>query len=271
MEKIERRVKYLMIKKNRKPVILISNDDGIDADGIRALTKEIKKFAEVYVIAPNTQMSAVGHSITMSSPIRYTRHLIEKDFYGYAVDGTPADAVKLGVRTILKDKKIDLCLSGINQGSNTAINIIYSGTVSAATEGTILGIPSIAISLTSYVYKDFSVPAKFAARLAKTVLQNGLPQGTLLNVNVPAVPRNKIKGISVTRKGKSYWNDWYESRLDPNKREYFWLTGKMLKLDKTIDFDQKAVDENYISVTPIHYDLTDYKMFEEMKNWKIDF
>jgi 5'-nucleotidase len=260
-----------MIKKIKKPVILISNDDGIDADGIKALAKEIKRFAEIYVIAPNTQMSAVGHSITMSSPIRYTKHLIEKDFYGFAVEGTPADAVKLGVRTILKDKKIDLCISGINQGSNVAINIIYSGTVSAATEGTILGIPSIAISLTSYVYKDFSAAAKFAARLAKIVLKNGLPQGTLLNVNVPAVPKEKIKGVKITKKGNSYWDDWYESRLDPNKREYFWLTGNMLKLDKTIDFDQKAVDENYISITPIHYDLTNYKMYEEMKNWKIGF
>jgi 5'-nucleotidase len=260
-----------MIKKNKKPVILISNDDGIDADGIKALANEIKRFAEIYVIAPNTQMSAVGHSITMSSPIRYTKHLIEKDLYGFAVDGTPADAVKLGVRTILKEKKIDLCISGINQGSNVAINIIYSGTVSAATEGTILGIPSIAISLTSYTYKDFSVAAKFASRLAKIILKNGLPHGTILNVNVPAVPKEQIKGVKVTKKGKSYWDDWYESRLDPNKREYFWLTGNMLKLDKTTDFDQKAVDENYISVTPIHYDLTNYEMYDEMKNWKIDF
>ena len=259
-----------MIKKNKKPVILISNDDGIDADGIKALANEIKRFAEIYVIAPNTQMSAVGHSITMSSPIRYTKHLIEKDLYGFAVDGTPADAVKLGVRTILKDKKIDLCISGINQGSNVAINIIYSGTVSAATEGTILGIPSIAVSLTSYTYKDFSVAAN-SLRLAKMILKNGLPHGTILNVNVPAVPKEKIKGVRVTKKGKSYWDDWYESRLDPNKREYFWLTGKMLKLDKTIDFDQKAVDENYISVTPIHYDLTNYKMYEEMKNWEMEF
>jgi 5'-nucleotidase len=260
-----------MIKKTKKPVILISNDDGIDADGIKALANEIKRFAEIYVIAPNTQMSAVGHSITMSSPIRYTKHLIEKDLQGFAVDGTPADAVKLGVRTILKDKKIDLCISGINQGSNVAINIIYSGTVSAATEGTILGIPSFAISLTSYTYKDFSVAAKFASKLAKIILKNGLPHGTILNVNVPAVPKEQIRGVKVTKKGSSYWDDWYESRLDPNKREYFWLTGKMLKLDKTIDFDQKAVDENYISVTPIHYDLTNFKMYEEMKNWKIGF
>jgi 5'-nucleotidase len=260
-----------MRKANRKPVILISNDDGIEADGIKALAKEIRKFAEVYVVAPNTQMSAVGHSITMASPIRYTKNLIDKNFYGYGVDGTPADAVKLAVRTILKDKKIDLCISGINQGSNTAINIIYSGTVSAATEGTILEIPSIAISLTSYTYKDFSVAAQFASKLAKIILDKGLPYGTLLNVNVPAVKKEKIKGVMVTKKGKSYWDDWYESRLDPNKREYFWLTGVMLKLDKTIDFDQKAVDENYISITPIHYDLTDHKMYEKMKGWEIRF
>jgi 5'-nucleotidase len=257
------------MKKIKKPIILISNDDGIEADGIKALSKEIRKFAEVYVVAPNTQMSAVGHSITMSSPIRYIRNLIDKNFYGYAVDGTPADAVKLAARTILKDRKIGLLISGINQGSNTAINIIYSGTVSAATEGTILGIPSIAVSLTSYVYKDFSVAAKFAARLAKVILKNGLPKGTILNVNVPAVRKEEIKGIMITKKGKSYWDDWYESRLDPNKREYFWLTGKMIKLDKTIDYDQKAIDEKYISITPIHYDLTDYNMYEKMKDWKI--
>jgi 5'-nucleotidase len=260
-----------MQMKTAKPVILISNDDGIEADGIKALTKEIRRFAEVYVVAPNTQMSAVGHSITMANPIRYTRNLIDKNFYGFAVDGTPADAVKLASRTILKDKKIDLLISGINQGSNTAINIIYSGTVSAATEGTILGIPSIAISLTSYIYKDFSVAAKFASKLAKVILKEGLPQGTILNVNVPALKKEEIKGVMITKKGNSYWDDWYESRLDPNKREYFWLTGRMVKLDKTIDFDQKAVDEKYISITPIHYDLTDYKMYDKMKEWKINF
>lgn len=254
-----------------KPTILISNDDGIEADGLKALTKEIRKFAEVLVVAPNTQQSAVGHAITMSDPIRVTKNLIDKNFYGYAVDGTPADSVKLAVRTLLKDKKIDLLISGINQGSNTAINIIYSGTVSAATEGTILGIPSIAVSLTSYTYSDFSVAAKFASKIAKIVLKKGLPKGTLLNVNVPAVKSAKIKGAVVTMQGKSYWDDNYESRLDPAKRRYFWLTGGMKKLDKTIEYDQKAIDENYISVTPIHYDLTDYETFKEMKNWILKF
>jgi 5'-nucleotidase len=253
--------------KMAKPVILISNDDGIEADGIKALTKEIRKFAEVIVAAPHTQQSAVGHSITMSNPIRVRKVMLFKDFYGYAVEGTPADSVKLAVHTLLKDRKIDLLISGINQGANTAINIIYSGTVSAATEGTILGIPSIAMSLTSYTYPDFAVAAKFASKLAKIVVKNGLPKGTLLNVNVPA--SKKIKGVMVTKQGKSSWDDTYEIRLDPGGRRYYWLTGSMLKIDKTKDFDVKAVDEGYISVTPIHYDLTDYSMYENMKTWKL--
>jgi 5'-nucleotidase len=250
-----------------KPTILICNDDGIGADGIKALAKEIKKFANVIVAAPHTQQSAVGHSITMSSPIRVKEVPVFKNLYGYAIEGTPADSVKLAVHTLLKDKKIDLLISGINQGANTAINTIYSGTVSAATEGTILGIPSIAISLTSYTYTDFSLAAKFASRIAKVVIKNGLPKGTLLNVNVPAI--KKIKGVKITRQGKSSWDDTYEIRTDPGNRKYYWLTGSMRKIDKTIEFDVKAVDEGYISVTPIHYDLTDYKMYEEMNKWKI--
>lgn len=251
----------------KKPTILISNDDGIGAEGIKALAKEIKKFANVIVAAPHTQQSAVGHSITMLSPIRVRKELIFRDFYGYAVEGTPADSVKLAVHTLLKGIKIDLLISGINQGANTAINIIYSGTVSAATEGTILGIPSIAVSLTSYSYKDFSIAAKFASRIAKVVIKNGLPKGTLLNVNIPAT--KKIRGVKITKQGKSSWDDTYEIRIDPGNRKYYWLTGSMHKVDKTTEFDVKAVDEGYISITPIHYDLTDYKMFEEMKKWKI--
>jgi 5'-nucleotidase len=250
-----------------KPTILICNDDGIGADGIKALAKEIKKFANVIVAAPHTQQSAVGHSITMSSPIRVKEVLVFKDFYGYAIEGTPADSVKLAVHTLLKDRKIDLLISGINQGANTAINTIYSGTVSAATEGTILGIPSIAMSLTSYTYTDFSLAAKFASKIAKIIIKKGLPKGTLLNVNVPAI--KNIKGVKITRQGKSSWDDTYDIRTDPGNRKYYWLTGSMRKIDKTTEFDVKAVDEGYISVTPIHYDLTDYKLYEEMKTWKI--
>lgn len=253
----------------KKPTILISNDDGIESDGIRALWREIRKFAEVIVVAPHTQQSAVGHSITVANPIRVKKNLIDKNFYGYAVEGSPADSVKLAIRNLLKGKKIDLLLSGINHGANTAINIIYSGTVSAATEGTILGIPSIAISLASFTYNDFSFASKFAARISKLVLKNGLPHGTLLNVNIPAMEENKIKGVLITRQGKSYWDDYYDSRLDPNKREYYWLTGRMASLDKGLEFDQKAIEENYISITPIQYDLTDYTMLKELKKWKL--
>ncbi len=160
-------------------------------------------------------------------------------------------------------------MSGINHGSNTAINTIYSGTVSAATEGTILGIPSLAISLASFTNRDFSFAAKFAAKIAKVILRNGLPKGTLLNINIPAVKKNIIKGVLITRQGKSFWDDYYDSRLDPNKREYFWLTGKMAVLDESKEFDEIAVRENYVSITPIHYDLTDYKLLEVMKEWKI--
>lgn len=253
----------------KKPTILISNDDGIESEGIRALWREIRKFAEVIVVAPHSQQSAVGHSITVSSPIRARKEIIDKSFHGYAVEGSPADSVKLAVRNLLKGKKIDLLLSGINHGANTAINIIYSGTVSAATEGTILGIPSIAFSLASFTSNDFSIAAKFASQISKIVLKKGLPNGTLLNVNIPAVPKSEIKGVLVTRQGKSYWDDKYEARIDPNKREYFWLTGKMASLDKTLEFDQKAIEENYISITPIQYDLTDYNMLDELKDWKL--
>jgi 5'-nucleotidase len=256
---------------NKKPLIVISNDDGIEADGIMTLTREIRKFAEVVVVAPHTQQSAVGHSITIANPIRVRKNLIDKNFYGYAVEGTPADSVKFAVRNLLKGRKIDLLISGINHGSNTAINIIYSGTVSAATEGTILGIPSIAISLASFTYNRYELAASFAGMLGKHVLKTGLPKGTLLNVNIPPVPKSKVKGILFTRQGQSVWDDWYDMRFDPNKREYYWLTGRMASRDKDISIDQKAVEENYISITPIHYDLTDHKTLAKIKDWKLKF
>ncbi len=253
-----------------KPTILISNDDGIESPGIIKLAAEVRKFANVIVSAPHTQQSAVGHSITMSNPIRVSKIYLGKKFFGYAVEGTPADSVKLAVHNLLKGRKIDLLISGINQGANTAINIIYSGTVSAATEGTILGIPSIAVSLASYVYKNFDVAANISCKIAKYVLKKGLPKGTLLNINIPPVSKSKIKGIVITKQGKSYWNDVYERRIDPNNREYYWLTGYMVKTDNSIEYDVNAVEKNYVSVTPIHYDLTDYETYERIKSWKIN-
>lgn len=249
--------------------ILVSNDDGIDSAGIYAVVQELKNVGQVHVVAPDKQQSAVGHAITVNYPLRAVPFQKNGEFFGYAVEGTPADAVKLGVRFLLKEKP-DILVSGINHGSNTAINIIYSGTVSAATEGTILGIPSIAVSLTSYKSSDFSYAARFAAKLVSLVAEKGLPEGTLLNVNVPAIPEHEIKGVLITRQGVSKWDDSFDVRRDPANREYFWLTGKMLVVDVDDDIDQVAVRDNYVSVTPIHYDLTDREMLDRMKDWNIE-
>jgi 5'/3'-nucleotidase len=248
--------------------VLISNDDGIYAPGIKALAEEIGTIGDVIVVAPDKQQSAVGHAITMNSPLRVQKVHRDDKFFGYAVSGTPADAIKLAVRSLLPQKP-DLVISGINHGSNTAISVIYSGTVSAATEGTILGIPSFAISLTTYGEADFSFAASFAKKLALMIMKKGLPKGTLLNVNVPAIPAPEIKGVIVTKQGKSVWNDEFESRRDPNNREYFWLKGDLLELDEDEDVDQRAILNNKVSITPIHFDLTDYSMYETMKQWDI--
>ena len=248
--------------------VMIANDDGIDAPGIYALAQEMNKIARVTVVAPDRQQSAVGHAITMNYPLRALPFRKNGEFFGYAVDGTPADAVKLGVRFLLKEKP-DLLMSGINHGSNTAINILYSGTVSAATEGTVLGIPSIAVSLTTHDQADFTYAAQFAARLAGRVVAEGLPSGTLLNVNVPAVPEDKIGGVRITRQGNSSWEDTFDVRRDPAGREYFWLSGSMAVRDTDPETDQIAVRDNWISVTPIHYELTDLALMERMKLWSL--
>jgi 5'-nucleotidase len=253
-------------KKSKKPHILVSNDDGIDAAGIEALVTEMKKLGNVTVVAPDKQRSAVGHAITMNYPLRMSKYSKNGKFFGYAVEGTPADCIKLAVHSLLPEKP-DIVVSGVNHGSNTAINIIYSGTVSAATEGTVLGIPSIAVSLTTYAEANFHTAAEFARKLARFVLQRGLPPSTLLNVNVPAIPKEKIRGAVVTRQGKTRWDDTFDLRLDPNNKEYYWLTGKLEVIDTADDTDEIAVMNDYISITPIHYDLTDYAMLERIKGW----
>ncbi|MEN3038695.1 MAG: 5'/3'-nucleotidase SurE [Candidatus Kryptonium sp.] len=252
--------------------ILVSNDDGINAEGIYALVLELRKIADVTVVAPEKQMSAVGHAITVQYPLRVNPFYKNGEFFGYAVDGTPADAVKIAVKALLKDKRIDLLISGINHGTNTSINIIYSGTVSAATEGTILGIPSIAISLATYAPNpDFKFAAKFAAKLAEFVYKHGLPHGTLLNVNVPPVPESEIKGVLVTRQGNAFWDDWFELRKDPNGRDYYWLTGKFINNEQDdLNADHTAVQNNYISITPIQFDLTNYNMIDKLKNLGVE-
>jgi 5'-nucleotidase len=254
----------------KKPLILISNDDGINAPGIYALADEMKKDADIVVVAPDTQQSAVGHALTVSSPLRAELYEKNSKYFGYAVNGTPGDCVKLGVRNLIKATP-DLVISGINHGMNTAINVIYSGTVSAATEAAILGIPSFAISLGTFSDNpDFSFAAKFARLFTPVFLRQKLPRGTLLNINVPAVPENEIKGIKFTKQNYSYWNDWFEERRDPQNKLYYWLTGNYVLGNKDSEYDDIAIQENYVSITPIHYDLTNYEYLELMQKWEID-
>lgn len=248
--------------------ILVSNDDGINAPGIYVLANALKEIGDVTVVAPLNEQSAVGHSITMTIPLRIMKFKKNNEFFGYAVDGTPADCVKIGVRNILNEMP-DLVISGINQGSNAAINIVYSGTVSAAREAAIMDIPSIAVSLTSYTSHDFEFAAKIAKIMALDLVNRNLPKGTLLNVNVPAVPEEEIAGIRLTRQGKSKWDDTYERRQDPAGRDYYWLTGSLKEVDTELDTDQAAIRNKFVSVTPIHFDLTDYASFNLMKEWEI--
>lgn len=257
------------MRKSNKYKILITNDDGIYAPGIKALVEAMKPLGEVVVVAPDMEKSAVGHAITISDPLRVTEVERDGSFFGYAVNGTPADCVKLAVKAILGYKP-DMVVSGINLGPNTGINAIYSGTVSAATEGTFMGIPSFAVSLTSFVKVDFSYSQKIAAMMAEKVMQNGLPQGTTLNINIPPLPEAEIKGILVTRQGKGKFDEFFDKRVDPFKRVYYWLSGKKMILDTEKDVDDVAVNNKYVAVTPLHYDLTDYETLKELKNWKIE-
>jgi 5'-nucleotidase len=253
---------------NVTPSILITNDDGIYAPGIYQLNKALHGLGDITVVAPLIEKSAVGHAITISDPLRVVEVEREGQFFGYAVNGTPADCVKLGAQCLVKSKP-DLIISGINLGPNTATNIIYSGTVSAAAEGIIMGIPSLAVSLASFTVQEFEYAGKIARHFAEQILNHGLPKETLLNINVPAIPENQIEGIVVTRQGKGRYQEAFDKRIDPNKRTYYWLTGKKMLLDTEDDVDDLAVMKNKVSVTPIHYDLTNYNFLEELSQWNL--
>ena len=249
--------------------ILVTNDDGIDSAGIAALAEALKEIAEVTVVAPHEEQSAVGHGITMKYPLRVFNYRKNGTFFGYAVEGTPADCVKMGIINILGESP-DLVISGINHGSNTAINIIYSGTVSAAREAAIMDVPAIAISVTSHEATDFKYSGKVAKMLAQKITEHAVPRGTLINVNVPNLPEKEIAGILVTKQSKAKWDDIYEKRIDPYGRDYYWLTGKLIEVENELHTDQVAIKNKYVSVTPIHFDLTDYETFEAMKSWDIE-
>ncbi|MGD8782061.1 MAG: 5'/3'-nucleotidase SurE [Ignavibacteria bacterium] len=249
--------------------ILISNDDGINSKGIYELAKAMKEIGEVYVVAPLTEQSAVGHAITMKLPLRVTEHYINGEFFGHAVTGTPADCIKIGIRNILKFNP-DIVISGINLGSNTAINIIYSGTVSAAREAAIMDVPALAVSVTNHQATHFEYACLVAKELVKKVVKSSLPTGTLLNINVPDLPKEEIKGTLITKQGKSKWDDIYLEREDPYGGKYYWLTGTLMDVDKDLVTDQFAIKNNYASVSPIHFDLTDHEAYEMINNWNLD-
>ena len=249
--------------------ILLTNDDGIFADGIYALFCEMKQLGDVIAIAPASEQSAVGHAITLWNPLRINQVNRHGEFFGYAVNGTPADCVKLAVHAIL-DEPPDIVVSGINLGANIGTAVIYSGTVSAATEGTILGIPSIAISLATFSNPDFGPAARFARKLAAMIVEKGgLPEGTLLNVNVPALSEDEMAGVEITCNSDSRFEDIFEKRLDPRKRVYYWSAGVEQTYDMRPGTDSAALRANKISVTPIHFDMTAHSQLPVIQGWDI--
>jgi 5'-nucleotidase len=252
--------------------IFLANDDGIGAPGLAALAQELGKIGELIIFAPASEMSAVGHAITLTDPLRVTPYYKDGQLFGNAVSGTPADSVKIGLWVLQKQNiKPDILISGINLGSNTGINTIYSGTVSAATEGAFLGISSFAISLATFTNPDFKVAAQFARSLAEHLVKNPLPPGIFLNVNVPALPRDQILGYRFTRQGQTNYIEEYEIRKDPLNRDYYWLTGEKREVEPDEDVDDRAILNREISITPIHYDLTFYPILPKLHGWKIDF
>jgi 5'-nucleotidase len=249
--------------------VLLTNDDGILAEGLIALYEELKGDFELSVVAPEIEMSAVGHAITLSNPLRVRRFKRNGTFFGYGVSGTPADCVKIGVQEILQQRP-DMILSGINLGSNVGINLLYSGTVSAATEGAFLGIPSVAISLNTKNNPDFRFPARFSRRMIQFVRENGLKEGTALNVNIPAIPEDRIKGISVTTQDLVRHRDRYEKRNDPRGNVYYWLATETPVEESIPNTDLMALKENRITITPITFDLTDVKQVKRLASSVFD-
>lgn len=244
----------------KRPTILVTNDDGIHSPGLKMLAEALQGAGEVIVVAPDRERSAAGHSLTLHKPLRAT----EVAPYWYVVDGTPTDCVTLGVMGMLKEKP-QLVVSGINLGANLGDDITYSGTVSAAVEGTLLGIPAFAISAVESPLRDLSVAAAFASRLAFLVLERGLPLDTLLNVNIPA---GQLKGIAVTRQGKRSYNEVIVEKIDPRGKTYYWIGGGEPTWELLGGTDYEAVTEGKISITPLHLDLTNHDAMQTLKAWE---
>lgn len=251
--------------------ILVTNDDGIFSPGIKALTEEAMKLGKVTIVAPDKAQSGMGHAITMEHPIRIRKVDYMDGVNAYSCSGTPVDCVKLALDKIFTDVKPDLCLSGINHGANTSINVIYSGTMSAAMEAAVQQIPSIGFSLLNFSHEaDMSAASEVVEKVLKLYTENGLGGASLLNVNIPDIPSSEIRGMKIARQAKGKWSEDFDKRVDPFSREYYWLTGKFTLMDDAADCDIKVLEEGYVSIVPTQFDLTDRAGIDYMKEkWDI--
>lgn len=258
--------------KKEKPLILVTNDDGITAPGIRHLIKIMKEIGDVVVIAPDSPQSGMGHAITLNDNLYCDLITVNENenHKEYSCSGTPADCVKIAKQEILH-RKPDICVSGINHGSNSSINVIYSGTMSAAVEAGTEGIPAIGFSLLDYsLAADFEPTTAYVKRITEEVLKNGLPEGVVLNVNFPKLPKEEIKGIKICRQAKAHWVEKFDKRTNPQGRDYYWLTGSFINEDKGTDTDEYNLANGYVSVVPIQFDLTAHKAIKELENWNLN-
>ena len=254
----------------KKPHILVTNDDGYNAPGLKKLTEIMRSIGTVTVVAPEQPMSGTGHAITVRQPLRIRKLHEEEGFEVWACQGTPVDCVKIGEQIILR-RKPDLLVSGINHGSNASVNIVYSGTMGAVLESTISGTPSIGFSLTDYSHSaDFSHVDKYIRKIALEVLDKGLPPQTCLNVNIPAVNGSPIQGVKICEQANARWVEEYDERKDPANRDYYWLTGRFELMDDRPCTDEQALRENFVSVVPVHYDLTARHAFDHIKKFNLD-
>ena len=249
--------------------ILLTNDDGIHAEGLWALYRRLRHHHEVCVVAPDRERTAVGHAITLNRPLRAAEVVVNGGLQGFAVSGTPADCVILGLKEILS-RPPDMVIAGINPGANVGNNINYSGTVAAAREAALCGLPAISVSVKGFAVRHYDAAAAFACRLVETVGARGLPFGTFLNVNLPDIPLGTIRGVRISRLGIVPAKEGLEKRVDPRNRTYYWHGGSFQEFDAEPDFDGTAVNERWISVTPIKCDTTDYGLAEQIKSWELE-
>jgi len=254
-----------------KPLILVTNDDGITSSGIRKLVNLVSKIGEVVVVAPDSPQSGMGHAITVGDTLRLKSSDIFGDIQAFECSGTPADCVKLAKHYVLKDRTLDLVVSGVNHGSNSSISILYSGTMSAAIEGAIEGCPAIGFSLCDYdIEADMSHIDDYLVKIVKETLAKGVAEGVALNVNFPPIQNEKIKGIKICRQANANWEEEFDERNDPYGRKYFWMVGNFVNHDKGEDNDETALANNYVSIVPCQFDLTAYPAIRQLnEDWDI--